>query len=69
MVYIRRTTKWLKQLNLFKSINHQMPSAVAQQRLITRIYLVLLASMVSRTYETFIVILQQKFLLRDLALE
>ncbi|UJR13165.1 hypothetical protein I4U23_000188 [Adineta vaga] len=41
---IRRTIQWIIQLNLFQSIRQQTPTNIKEQRLSTRIYLILLSS-------------------------
>ena len=41
---IRKLIQWLKRLNLFKSIHNRTKDDVAQQRIITRVYLFLLLS-------------------------
>ena len=45
MTCIQRFVRWMKQLNLFKSISKQSATDLKQQRITTRIYLILLASM------------------------
>ncbi|CAF1152034.1 unnamed protein product [Adineta steineri] len=46
MTYIRRLVQWTKQLNIFKLVTHKTPTDIKQQRITTRVYLILLAGMV-----------------------
>ncbi|CAF3744343.1 unnamed protein product [Adineta steineri] len=43
MTYIQRFVQWIKQLNMFKLVTHKTPTDIKQQRITTRVYLILLA--------------------------
>ena len=43
---VSRFIQWVKHLNLFKKVDDQSENSIRQQRIITRLYLVLLTGIV-----------------------
>jgi len=51
MTYVRKFSRWIKRLNLFKVINERTEDDIKQQKIITRVFLILLTGIViSITY-------------------
>ena len=46
MTFIQQVTGWMKQWNLFKSVNKRSANDIKQQRIVTRIYVILFTSMI-----------------------
>ena len=60
MTCIRKVIRWIKQLNLFKSVDNRTASDAAKQRIITRTYLILFAGMVPFVFSKSVALLTLK---------
>jgi hypothetical protein len=48
-IHVRKYVQWIKQLNLFKMANKRTENNTKQQKIITRIYLILVIGMIIST--------------------
>ncbi len=46
MTYVRKFSQWIKRLNLFKVISERTEDDIKQQKIITRVFLILLTGIV-----------------------